>query len=233
MSKKIVFVIVEGPSDDAALGLILSRVYAKNTIHVEIIHGDITSDYNVCPSNIIKKITGCIQDYASSNHFTKNDFLEVIHIVDTDGAFIDIEHVIYNEECKRPFYDNQCIYTNQVENIIDRNKWKRDNLNRISSLKFVWGVIPYRCYYMSCNLDHVLCNSHNISDDEKEKNAYQFAKKYKDDIGGFLRYMTQSSFSIVEDYRNSWDFIKEDMNSLKRYSNLGIAFKGIIENKKN
>lgn len=47
--KKIVFVIVEGPSDDAALGVILVRLYDKNAVHVEITHGDITSDRTVTP----------------------------------------------------------------------------------------------------------------------------------------------------------------------------------------
>ena len=37
--KKIVLVIVEGPSDDAALGVILNRLFDKNTVHVEIMHG--------------------------------------------------------------------------------------------------------------------------------------------------------------------------------------------------
>ena len=42
--KKIVYVIVEGPSDDEALGVILSRLYDKNIVQVEITHGDITSN---------------------------------------------------------------------------------------------------------------------------------------------------------------------------------------------
>ena len=50
--KKIVFVIVEGPSDDSALGVILSRLYDKNTVHVEITHGDITSESTAKPENI-------------------------------------------------------------------------------------------------------------------------------------------------------------------------------------
>ena len=41
--KKIIYVIVEGPSDDEALGVILNRLYDKNAVYVEITHGDITS----------------------------------------------------------------------------------------------------------------------------------------------------------------------------------------------
>ena len=45
------FVIVEGPSDDEALGVILNRLYNKNVVHVEITHGDMTSAKNVKPEN--------------------------------------------------------------------------------------------------------------------------------------------------------------------------------------
>ena len=42
--KKIVFVIVEGPSDDTALGVLFTKIFDDNHVHVEITHGDITSD---------------------------------------------------------------------------------------------------------------------------------------------------------------------------------------------
>lgn len=41
--KKIVLVIVEGPSDEVALGMALSQVYDKDFIYVHIMHGDITT----------------------------------------------------------------------------------------------------------------------------------------------------------------------------------------------
>ena len=45
--KKIIYVIVEGPSDDEALGVILNRLYDKNAVYVESTHGDITSSFSV------------------------------------------------------------------------------------------------------------------------------------------------------------------------------------------
>ena len=41
--RKIVFVIVEGPSDDEALGVLLSKIYDKDSVYVHIMHGDITT----------------------------------------------------------------------------------------------------------------------------------------------------------------------------------------------
>ena len=40
--KKIIFVIVEGPSDEEALGVLLNRIYDSNAVHVQVMYCDIT-----------------------------------------------------------------------------------------------------------------------------------------------------------------------------------------------
>ena len=84
--KKIVFVIVEGPSDEVALGVILNRLYKTSTIYVHIVYGDITTDRGVTATNIRSKIGDVVKQYALDNHYKKTDFEEIIHIVDMDGA---------------------------------------------------------------------------------------------------------------------------------------------------
>ena len=64
----------------------------------------------------------------------------------------------------------------------------------------MWGV-PYRVYYMSCNLDHVLYNKRNSTDEEKENDAYAFAKQYKGDRDGFVKFISESSFSVMGDFK--------------------------------
>ena len=54
--KKIVFVIVEGVSEQDALGAILSNIYDKDTVWVQVLRKDITSEYGVDPSNILSKL---------------------------------------------------------------------------------------------------------------------------------------------------------------------------------
>lgn len=51
--KKILFIIVEGPSDDAALGVLFNRIFDKNTVYVHIVHADITTESGTTPVNII------------------------------------------------------------------------------------------------------------------------------------------------------------------------------------
>ena len=96
----------------------------------------------------------------------------------------------------------------------------------------MWGSIPYRAYYRSSNLDHVLYGKLNSSDEEKENDAYAFAKKYKDDIDGFLKDISDSDFSRMEGYKESWAFIKKECHSLERHTNLGLCFSDIREERK-
>lgn len=66
----------------------------------------------------------------------------------------------------------------------------------------------------------------------KENDAYQFAHTYKNDIDGFLTFIMDSNFSQTTDYRSSWEFIKTDLHSLERHTNLGVCFKEIREERK-
>ena len=75
--KKIVLVIVEGPSDDAALGVILNRLFDKNTVHVEIMYGDITTDMSIDPVDIAKALGDVVKRYADSMHFKQLHFQQL------------------------------------------------------------------------------------------------------------------------------------------------------------
>ena len=222
--KKVIFVIVEGPSDDVALGAILTNIYNVNKVHVEILHCDITTEPGVDPTNILKKVAGVVRQYAKDNHFTSKDFARVIHLVDTDGAFIPDESIIEDSSIEKFFYTTVCIRAKDAQKVVERNKQKRGNLLKISRTPKLLNI-PYDVYYMSCNLEHVLFNKLNCTDEEKEALAYRFTKKYKNDIPGFLTLISGSDFSVCDDYLTSWEFITQKNNSLNRHTNLGLCFK--------
>lgn len=219
--KRIVYIIVEGPSDEEALGLFLNRIYDKNSVHVHIVHGDLTT----MDGNIKNMIADAIRCYADSTHLKKEHFQEVIHIIDMDGVYIPDSAIVEDMDAIDPIYNIREIRTCNPENIKMRNERKRKNVNIISSLPSVWGGVPYKAYYMSCNLDHVLYNKPNCTDREKENNAFAFAKKYKDDLPGFISFIADSSFSVLGTYLKTWDFIKQDKHSLERYTNLRICIR--------
>lgn len=224
--KKIVFVIVEGPSDREALGAILSNLYPSDQIYVYIAHGDITTKCNITTDKIISEIGKMIKQYAHQYHFKKSDFKEIIHITDTDGAFIPPKNVTglsSKNSNKKIIYNTTEIQTTNIKSIQKRNEQKSSNIDKLVSCSKVWGI-PYRIFYMSCNLDHVLHNKLNSTDEEKETDAYYFAKKYHENTEAFCDFMIHSGFSVVENYtyKSSWDYIKKELNSLERYSNFGL-----------
>lgn len=94
-------------------------------------------------------------------------------------------------------------------------------------MKTIWRNIPYSVYFMSCNLDHVLYDVLNISQDEKEKRSHAFAKMYKGKFDDFFEYISKSDFSVKGKYKETWNFIQQGLNSLNRHSNLHLSFKDI------
>lgn len=224
-SKKIVFVIVEGTTDEDALSLMINKIFDKNTVHVHVVHGDITTDSFTTPINVLSRIHNMVSTYAKNYHLNlKTHFQQIVHILDTDGAYIPDEAIIYDEGCSDPCYSPQCIRVADVNGIVNRNKLKRECLERISTTKSIAGV-PYQAYYMSCNLDHVLHNKLNSTESEKENDAMAFARKYRNDLEGFVRFISDSPFSVGDDYVESWKYIKDDCRSLERHTNFGICIK--------
>ena len=230
--KKIVLVIVEGPSDDSALGVILNRLFDKNKVHIEIMYGDITTDMNIDPIDIAKALGEVVKRYADSMHFKQLHFQQVIHLIDMDGAYTPDDRVVENPDAEKPVYSLTNIQTAKRDLLLRRNKHKQSKIERICGMQKVWGSIPYRAYYMSSNLDHVLYGKLNSSDEDKENDAYAFAKNYKDDIDGFLKFISDSDFSRMEGYKESWAFIKKGCHSLERYTNLGICFADIRDQRR-
>ena len=88
--KKIVFIIVEGPSDEDALGVLLNRIYDNKAVYVN-------------PNNIVSKIGSLVKSYANQK-FKSTDFSQIIHITDTDGAFIPNDAVVEDDTATKPIY---------------------------------------------------------------------------------------------------------------------------------
>lgn len=219
-------VIVEGPSDASALERYFVKYFDSDRIVTKIIHGDITTDKNIDQSKIKAHLGSKIKSWIINDKFKKSDIDRIIHIVDMDGAYIDDSFIQLDELCKDPYYSVISIKTSNVENIRLRNAQKRENINTLSTnTSGICNGIPYKVYYMSCNLDHVLYNLQNANNKEKEENALEFSERYIDNIYDFIHFLRNSDFSrCSESYEDSWKFIKEDKHSLERYSNLGLCF---------
>ena len=109
-SKKVILFIVEGITDKNSLSLILSKLLSNNHIKFHIVGGDVTTNKNTTIQNCITKVNDEINKFLSISKFKKTDILEVIHLVDTDGAYVEDEfvkldntnNIIYKLDCMFP-----------------------------------------------------------------------------------------------------------------------------------
>lgn len=225
-SKKIVLFIVEGSTDETSLSLILSKLIEEDKkVKFKVIRNDITTEGNVSSTNIINKITEKVNEFIKSDIYTKKDIVKIVHIVDTDGAFIN-ECFIQHKKCKI-HYTTEKIEVDNVEFIKNQHKKKSDILSRLATTTSVYKGIPYVIYFFSCNLEHVLHNKQNVPQDEKEYYAYKFTEKFSKNPEDFVNFINDPIFAISKGYKESWDFIKMGTNSLQRYSNFHIYINDI------
>lgn len=220
--KKIVLIIVEGPSDETALGIALRQFFDQEKVMVCVIHGDITTRTGVNSQNIVDRVFDEVRKFIRQNYLSLSDLSQLIHIVDTDAAFLDGKYIYDAVDCDSVRYSDDGIYTRFREKIISRNHQKSENLFRLRKRNEI-RKIPYKVYYMSCNLEHVLYDQRECSDEEKEAYAHQFEKQYKGAKDAFAELMCCSDFSVTGGYSESWEYIESGLHSIERHSNLGIC----------
>lgn len=221
--KKVMLFIVEGPTDETSLSTVLSRIFSSSTVKFQVVHGDILTRDFTSSDRIITAVWEQVKDFMG-NIYKKNDICRIVHLTDTDGVFIADDSVIQDDTMEigaSPYYSETQIQTPNRAGVLNRNQRKRDNINRLSSCPTIAGI-PYSMYYFSLNLEHILHGRTNLSNWEKIQCAEEFDLKYGDDPDGFTLFMKESSFSVCDDYRGSWAFIKTGLHSLERYSNFGI-----------
>lgn len=123
-TKKVILFIVEGITDKTALGSVLDAILSNEKIHFAITEGDITTKDDVDASNVVRRINEIIKVTQERYHFRASDLLEVVHLIDTDGAFIPETAIVDNPAATRIQYSLQDIQTSDVQKIAERNRKK-------------------------------------------------------------------------------------------------------------
>lgn len=232
-SKKIVLFIVEGITDEISLALVLSKIIERDKIvKFKVINGDITTEYRTNPSNILVKITDEIKGFIVRDIYKKGDIQNIIHLVDTDGAYID-DALILPKDINEVEYGTQHIYAKNVEDIKERNDQKAQILNKLIGVDKVYKDLPYRIYFFSSNLEHVLHNNQKVLRHEKNEYAQIFEDKFAGEPYSFIEFINSTELAVDGDYNHTWDFIKKGANSLNRYTNFHLYLNNLNSNKDN
>ncbi len=246
-SKQIVLFIVEGHTDEEALAPVLSNLHrqytTKDEIRFAVTYGDITSAEGADINSITQDIADKVDEYLFSERPLKiSDIFRIVHILDTDGAFIPDARIMKQTGQDKPFYDDECILCESIPGLQKRNRRKSQIMRKLAGMrsvtyrneKFLKGKksgggrkIPYQAFFLSCNLEHVLHNQRNVPDDQKADLAYAFADRYQEDLPGFVEFFN-SDFAIQKNYPETWSYLYQGVNSLSRCSNFHIYLNQLV-----
>ena len=221
--KKVVIFIVEGTSDEAAIGTIMKEYFSCNQVQFVVVHGDITLKDYVSNDHIIKKINEQIERVKIRYRYVQNDLIRIIHITDTDGVYAPEEDIKKADVEEIRYYEDH-IDTKNRSALIERNKRKGDILYKLRKTGKVRGI-PYRIYFNSCNLEHVLYGElKDFSDEEKQILSDEFADRYDGKVTEFIEFLSALAGAVSGTYKETWDYIEKDKNSLKRHTNMHLKF---------
>jgi len=230
-TKKIILFIVEGITDEISLGLILSRLVSthKEDVKFKIINGDLTTKEGINPQNILSKITEQIKEFLGQDIYKKSDIIKVVHLVDTDGAYISEDCLIHDPEIETYIYTDESIIVSNIKKAKNRNIQKSQILDKLVATGTVYVDLQYEVYYFSSNIEHVLHNHSNATEEEKISYAKSFEKQYSDDLDGFITLINDEQIAVNGTYRETWIYIKQKNNSLQRNCNFHLLINEIIE----
>lgn len=241
--KSVILFIVEGESDKRALERPIQSLLEDNSQGIEatflVAETDVTSDYRVTPDNIAEKINRFYFEpfFSSNEHYYPKDVIEVVQLCDLDGTYIPDENCrAFDEEHSSIsgfVYDPPFVYGQEVEDVIDRNRRKADNIDALLTLETIkvkTKTKPYSVYFFSSNIDHYLYDKLNLSSREKIDLADNFADKCDEDATWFVRRICDHSQALKGmSWEDTWAYIKEGANSVKRHTNFNIYLNSLVE----
>lgn len=222
--KQVILVIVEGMSDKTVLSGLLPKLFGDYVFRFKIVHGDILTQASVTRDEILahvnKQLSYAMQEYK----YRADDIKEVIHLVDMDGVYINQESIKEVKEISHIQYGREVMYVKDFNQIVRRNKQKTLNLSRLieaTYLKRSNRRIPYSLYYMSINLDHVVCNDPNLpSPYLKAKASYDFVETFRGKESSFIEFTKRLILGEANSYITSWKVIEDSKHALTRATNL-------------
>lgn len=222
--KKILLFLVEGTTDSTSLGLVISRLVTSAEVRFAVLGGDLCYRYRITAENAARTVMRPVNGFLQRYRLKKSDLLKIVHVIDTDGAFIPPTRVFHGGD-ERAHYDADKIVTLSDESIRARNERKTCAAAALSELRAV-EKIPYEFYFFSRNLEHVLHGrTDTLSSGEKRALSEAFENEYAERPEAFVSFLLSDGVAVRGSYERTWEYIMRGTNSLKRGTNLGIFFK--------
>lgn len=94
--KKVMLLIVEGPTDETSLSTVLNRIFSSATVKFQVIHGDILTRDFTSSDKIVAAVWAQVKEFMGSI-YRKSDICRIVHLTDMDGVFIPDDAVVEND----------------------------------------------------------------------------------------------------------------------------------------
>ena len=174
------------------------------------------------------------KNYLQRYSLKREDFIHIFFVCDIDGSYFPQESIInddtFDEFCKpaytyAPLKNKIFACTKKRDAIVETWSRKRERQNQLVDLPMINGV-PFKIYYNSFFLEHVLCRQVDIRKDQKEEIIDSFLDH--NDLQDFIHLLEKKSLSL--DYFESWKLLRQsDFTLFKSYSNMLIMFNKLDE----
>lgn len=214
-------------------------------------NGDITSRKGITPENVLPMLLKMFihpelkkhpaYEYPASVH-------EVIHLVDIDGVYLDDDRIVEAEPGETrdlPFYDDQShmMVVRNRESIILRNQRKRENLKKLVETKRLRITMakdqnssrekPYKVFFFSSNLDHVLFGNANNESYNKVGDAIRFSNDFYGEPLKLANYFLRHPCATFEKkYEDSWKALADNSTNLAACTNINLLIEELLKQAK-
>ena len=226
-TKKVILFIVEGPTEETALGSVFERCFDSDRVRFDVIHGDITSSLS-SDKNPRERVRAAVLDEIERDRgYGWKDLKNVVQLCDADVAFIP-EGRVHESECADLVYGADLILARNAEKIRRRNKEKASAMKALAGIReltYKRVSVPYAAYFFSRNMEHAL---HGVPDqlgeEDKIELSYKFRKRFINDLDGFKALLRSDGVAVPGDLAGSWAYLAEGVHSLERGTNLHLLF---------
>lgn len=157
------------------------------------------------------QVNGLVEKFIMKYHLQPGDLLQVIRLMDTDGAFVPESAIMHDPQAAGFEYKETCIAAQSREAVMQRNETKGRNMLLLAHMGVTFKKIPYEAYFCSRNLEHALSGiCQDCSPREKLKLSDQFDERYRGLPHEFLEFISRIPLAVpANGYGASWDYISE------------------------
>lgn len=211
-------------------------------------NGDITSRNGINQDNVLPMLLKMFIHPELKKHPAYEypaSVQEVIHIVDIDGAYLDESRIVNAESGETrelPYYDDQnhIVIVKDRDTFIQRNMQKRENLEKLVNTKRLRITMskgeneakekPYRVFFFSSNLDHVLFGKANNESYNKVGDARKFGNDFYGEPLKLASYFIHHPCATpAGNYFDSWSSLSENDCSLQPCTNINILVDDLLK----